>query len=80
MGGGPSTPSFGQRGGRGHPNCRAASNQATLDVTVDEASRAKLVAENQLLEELLPRQLGVDELVAPLAPVADALRAAKADG
>jgi uncharacterized protein YqeY len=56
------------------------SNEETLAVTADAAVKDRLLRENVLLEALLPRLLGVDEIVTALAPVAEQLRAAKAEG
>jgi uncharacterized protein len=44
------------------------------------ANHAKLVAENAFLQTLLPDTLSVEEIVAQLQEVADAVRAAKNDG
>lgn len=57
-----------------------ASNSATLEVTTDADRKALLEAENALLETLIPKALDVPEIVAALAPVKEALVAAKADG
>ena len=57
-----------------------ASNEATLEVTSDEASRARLLRENALLAELIPQPLDVDAIVAALEPVRGAIEGAKADG
>ena len=56
------------------------SNEETLAVTPDEAAQARLRRENEVLQDLLPKALTPDEIVAALAPLADAIRAAKADG
>jgi hypothetical protein len=56
------------------------SNEETLAVTQDAATVAKLEEENRVLTALLPRSLGVDEIVQALTPVKDAIAAAKADG
>ncbi len=56
------------------------SNEETLKLTKDEDSRAKLVKENQILQDILPRLLSVDEIVAALADVTDGIKAAPADG
>ena len=56
------------------------SNQESLALIQDEGQKERLRAETAILEELLPRALDVDAIVAALAPVAEALRAAKADG
>lgn len=52
----------------------------SLDVIRDQVTREKLEREKQILEDLLPRALSVDEIVAALAPVEGAIRSAKADG
>lgn len=57
-----------------------ASNEATLDVSSDPATRARLEAENQVLLDLVPRSLTVEEIATALAPISDKIRAAKADG
>ncbi len=59
-------------------------NQETMGLmeqrgTVGEA-HAKLMTENALLQSLLPATMSVDEIVAALADVADAVKAAKSDG
>lgn len=56
------------------------SNEETRAAATDEAQRATLTREIEVLSALLPRTLGVPEVVAALAPVADALRAAPNDG
>jgi len=56
------------------------SNEETRAATTDEAQRATLTREIEVLTALLPRTLDVGEVVAALAPVADALRAAANDG
>lgn len=56
------------------------SNEETLKLTEDAGHRAELEEELAVLRLLLPATLGVDEIVERLAPVADALRAAKNDG
>lgn len=56
------------------------SNDETLKVTSDAETKAKLTRENQILGALLPKALGVDEIVAALAEAADAIKGAKADG
>src|SRR4051812_20823213 len=60
-------------------------NQETLGIleqrnmTATE-NHAKLTTENALLQSLLPASLSVDEIVAALAGVTDAIKAAKNDG
>ena len=56
------------------------SNQETIVLTTDEAAVEKLNKEIVLLEALLPRTLGVDEIVAALSPVHDDIKAAGNDG
>lgn len=46
----------------------------------DEAQRAALAEEIAVLERFLPQTLSPEEIVAALAPVADAVRAAGNDG
>lgn len=56
------------------------SNEETIGNTTDAAQRATLEQENAVLASFLPKSLGVDEIVALLAPVADAIKAAGNDG
>ncbi len=56
------------------------SNEETRAVSTDEAQKATLTREIEVLSALLPKSLGVDEIVAALEPVREALRAAKSDG
>ena len=56
------------------------SNEETRAATVDEARKAVLEQEIAVLTSLLPKGLSLDELVAKLAPVREALRAAGNDG
>ncbi len=56
------------------------SNEETLGATEDAVAKATLTRENELLRALLPASLSVDDLVAALAPVVEAIRAAKAEG
>ncbi|MBX3225948.1 MAG: GatB/YqeY domain-containing protein [Labilithrix sp.] len=55
------------------------SNEETLGLSEGERA-ATLKKEIEVLAALLPKQLSVDEIVAALAPVKDAIVAAKADG
>jgi uncharacterized protein len=60
-------------------------NQETLGILEQKglagsANHAKLTAENAFLQTLLPDTLSVEEIVAQLQEVADAIRAAKNDG
>lgn len=56
------------------------SNVETLSHTSDEAQRRVLERELEVLRDLLPRTLTVDEIVAALAEHRDALRAEANDG
>ena len=56
------------------------SNEETLAAGVDDETRANLQRESEVLRGYLPKTLGVDAIVAALAPVADAIRAAGNDG
>jgi hypothetical protein len=56
------------------------SNEETLAATTDEAAKQTLAAENAVLASLLPRSLGVPEIVEALAAVRDAVKAAGNDG
>lgn len=56
------------------------SNEETRAMTADDAGKATLAREIEVLNTLLPKTLGVPEIVEALAPVADALRAAANDG
>jgi len=56
------------------------SNDETLKVSTDEATRSKLTRETQILQALLPRSLGVDEIIAALAPHLSTIEAAPNDG
>jgi uncharacterized protein len=56
------------------------SNEETRLATTDEAARQTLVEENVVLASLLPKSLGVPEIVEALAAVRDAIRAAGNDG
>lgn len=56
------------------------SNEETLASTTEPGRKAVLEQEVAVLTSLLPKTLGLDELVAKLAPVRDALRAAGNDG
>jgi uncharacterized protein YqeY len=55
------------------------SNEETMAASSDE--RAKTLArENEILGSFLPQRMTVDEIAAALAPVREAIRAAKSDG
>ena len=56
------------------------SNEETLKATTGVEEKAALERENELLSAFLPKGLSIDEIVAALAPVVDAIRAAAADG
>jgi uncharacterized protein YqeY len=56
------------------------SDEESLSLCADEARRAELQLELATLAELLPKTLSVDDIVALLEPVRDAIRAAGNDG
>lgn len=56
------------------------SNQETIAATKGDAALEKLKQEIVILEALLPRTLGVDEIVAALEPVHDDIKAVGNDG
>ncbi len=56
------------------------SNGETLAAGVSDEQRVTLERESAVLQEFLPKTLGVDEILAALAPVSDAIRAAGNDG
>jgi len=56
------------------------SNQETLGLSLDEAQKRTLRTEIEVLLSFLPKALGVPEIVAVLAPVAEAVKAAGNDG
>jgi uncharacterized protein YqeY len=56
------------------------SNEETLGMTEAAERKALLVKETEVLRSLLPAAPSMDDLVAALAPVRDAVRAAKSDG
>jgi uncharacterized protein YqeY len=56
------------------------SNRETIEASSSAEQRATLSEEIAILESLLPKGLGEDEVVAALAQVADAVRAAGNDG
>jgi uncharacterized protein len=56
------------------------SNEESLAHAEDPAKRAVLEEEVRVLSAFLPKSLGVDDIVAALAPVADAVKAAGNDG
>lgn len=56
------------------------SNEETLAATTDDAKRAVLARETELLRELLPQGPSVADVSAALVAVADAVKAAPNDG
>jgi uncharacterized protein YqeY len=57
------------------------SNEETLSLTADGDPRAGVLRrEIDALASLLPKSMTVDQIVAALNPVTDAIRAAKSDG
>ena len=56
------------------------SNQETIELTADPAAKARLARENAVLADLLPKGVGVEEIVAALAPVAAKIVSAGNDG
>jgi uncharacterized protein YqeY len=56
------------------------SNEETLAAGVDAEKKAVIEQENAVLSSFLPKSLDIDEIVAALAPVQDAVRAAGNDG
>ena len=58
------------------------SNEETLATprATDEGRAVALRQENAVLSSLLPKSMSADDIAAALAPVAEAMRAAKSDG
>lgn len=56
------------------------SNTESLAVTKDQAGRDKLELENRTLESMLPKQLGLDEVLAALAAKSAEIKAAGNEG
>lgn len=56
------------------------SNEESLAASQDDAQKAQLRAELAILNDFLPKTLGVSEIVAALAPVQDAVKGAGNDG
>lgn len=56
------------------------SNEESLEASQDDAQKAQLRAEIEVLNSFLPKSLGVSEIVTALAPVADAVKSAGNDG
>jgi uncharacterized protein YqeY len=56
------------------------SNEESIEASQDETQKAQLRAEIAVLNDFLPKALGVLEIVAALAPVSEAIKAAGNDG
>ena len=56
------------------------SNEESIEASQDEAQKTQLRAEIEVLATFLPKSLGVPEIVAALAPVAEAVKTAGNDG
>jgi uncharacterized protein YqeY len=56
------------------------SNEESIEASQDETQKATLRAEIEILNTFLPKSLGTAEIVAALAPVAEAVKAAGNDG
>ena len=56
------------------------SNEETLAATEGEEQKRTLAAENAVLASLLPKSLGVEDIIAALAPSLPAIKAAGNDG
>ncbi len=56
------------------------SNEESLAASQDETQKATLRAEIEVLNGFLPKALGLPEIVAALAPVAEAVKTAGNDG
>lgn len=56
------------------------SNRETIEAGPDAARKAVLEEEIAILESLLPKAMGPDEIAAALSGVGDAIRAASNDG
>jgi uncharacterized protein YqeY len=56
------------------------SNEETLALSSDRAGADVLRREVEVLSALLPRTMSFEQIVEALSPVADAIRATKADG
>jgi len=56
------------------------SNEESLGLSQDETQKATLRAEIETLSTFLPKSLSVSDIVAALAPVADAIKSAGNDG
>ena len=56
------------------------SNEETITATAEGEAKRVLVEENVVLASLLPKSMGVADIVEALAPVRDAIKAAGNDG
>ena len=56
------------------------SNEESIEASQDEAQKAQLRAEIEVLNTFLPKSLGVPEIVTALAPVTEAVKTAGNDG
>jgi uncharacterized protein YqeY len=56
------------------------SNEETIGLTADAATKQRLEAENRVLAALLPQTLSVDDIIEALDPVVPQIRAAGNDG
>ena len=56
------------------------SNEESLAVVTDPAQRQVLEREIEVLKDLLPQGLSLDELVVALAPLHETIKGAKGDG
>lgn len=56
------------------------SNRETMEASTNDTQRAELAEEIAILESLLPKSLGVEEIAVALAASRDAIRAAGNDG
>ena len=56
------------------------SNDETLGLSEKPEQKVELTRENEVLRSLVPTTLDATQILAALAPVADAIRAAKNDG
>jgi uncharacterized protein len=56
------------------------SNEESLEASQDETQKAQLRAEIAVLNDFLPKSLGLPEIVAALAAVAEQVKAAGNDG
>ena len=56
------------------------SNEETLGLTAEGEKAVALRQENAVLASLLPKSMSAEDIAAALAPVAEAMRAAKSDG